>query len=114
MDKPSIFPAFINDLPEIDISLPGVEGRLFQGSSKQLVFFTLKAGAEIPMHEHGPQWGIVVDGELELTIGNQTKVHHKGDTYYIPPGVKHGGKALKDTFVIDLFDEADRYHPKSK
>jgi hypothetical protein len=39
-----IFPDIIKSLPGVDISIPGVEAWLAQGSDFQIVFFEIKAG----------------------------------------------------------------------
>ena len=103
------YPKIIKSLPKINIPIKSVVGHLMQSKENQLVFFEFNADSEIPMHSHGAQWGIVVDGKIELTIGDNTQVYQKGDQYYIPAGVKHGGKIFKGLKAIDFFDEKDRY-----
>lgn len=103
------YPDIIKALPKVSIPLPGADAFLFQGKANQLVFFEFNEDTEIPMHSHGAQWGIVVDGRIDLTIGNETKTYRKGDHYFIPPGVKHGGKIFKGFKAIDFFEEKDRY-----
>ncbi len=68
---------------------------------------------ELPFHSHGAQWGTVVEGEIELTIGGETKTYSPGDSYSIPAGVEHGAQIKSGTRVIDVFEEADRYPIKS-
>jgi quercetin dioxygenase-like cupin family protein len=50
-----------------------------------------------------------VEGEIEFTIGEETKVYRAGDSYSIPAGVEHGALIKSGTRVIDVFEEADRY-----
>jgi quercetin dioxygenase-like cupin family protein len=103
------YPDIIRSLPEINLPLSGAEARLLQSENNQLVFFDFGEDTEIPLHSHGAQWGIVVDGKIELTIGDKTRVYVKGDHYYIPSGVKHGGKIFAGFKAIDFFEERDRY-----
>lgn len=107
------YPEMIRDLPEIDISLEGVRGWLLQSEGKQAVFFDLEPIGEVPLHSHCAQWGIVLEGKMSLTIGEETKIYQKGDWYYIPEGVVHGATFLTRVQVIDVFDAPDRYKPKS-
>ena len=108
------FPKAITDLPEADILLKGVRGWIAQGENHQLVFFEMEPIAEIPEHSHNyPQWGIVVEGKMELTIGDETKVYEKGDEYLIPPHTNHSAKILTKARVIDLFKERMRYKLKA-
>ena len=107
------YPEMIRGLPEIEIPIEGVRGWLLQGQDKQVVFFDLLPIGEIPPHSHCAQWGLVLEGRMELTIGGETKIYQKGDWYYIPEGVVHSAKFLTRVHVIDVFDDAERYKPRS-
>ena len=106
------FPDMIEHLPEIDINLEGVLGRLLQAGDKQIVFFDLEPIGRIPPHSHGAQWGIVLSGEIEMRIDASTRVLRKGDSYYIPAGVEHEVRALMPSQAMDMFDEPARYKVK--
>ena len=103
------YPREIQKLPEADVPFPGVRGRLLQGPSEQLIFFDIDPIGEIKPHAHGAQWGVVLAGEMELTIGEQTRTYKKGDTYYIPAGVVHSAVFRTRFQAIDFFAEPDRY-----
>lgn len=106
------FPEMITRLAQADIALRGVRGWILQGRDHQLVFLDIEPADELPSHSHGEQWGIVVQGEMELTIGGESRVYRKGDSYHIPAGVMHGAKFLSHFRAIDFFADADRYRPK--
>ena len=108
----SPYPEVITGLPEADVPLEGVRGWLSQGLDHQIVFFEIEPIGEIPPHSHGEQWGIVVEGEMELTIGGETKRLGPGDSYHIPAGVVHGAKFLTHFRAIDVFADAARYKAK--
>ncbi len=55
------------------------------------------------------KWGTVVAGEIELTIGGETRSYGPGDSYSIPSGVEHGAVIMAGTIAIDAFEEPDRY-----
>ena len=107
------WPEIVREMPEADIPFEGVSGRLMQGPDQQLVFFDIEPIGEVAPHSHGAQWGIVVDGEMDLTIGGETKTLRKGDSYFILAGIVHSAKFRTKVRVIDLFADADRYHPKA-
>jgi quercetin dioxygenase-like cupin family protein len=107
------YPEFITRLPEVDLPIDGVRGWLAQARDHQVVFFDIDPIGAVPMHTHGDQWGIVVEGEMELTIGGETKRYGPGDSYYIPAGVEHGAKFLSHFRTIDVFGEPDRYKVKA-
>jgi len=106
------YPEMIRNLPEIDISLKGIQGWLLQGGDKQVAFFDIKPIGEVPSHSHSAQWGIVVEGEMKLTIGEETGIYRKGDWYYIPEGVTHSATFLTRVQAIDIFNEPERYKTK--
>ena len=106
------YPAEINELPEIEVPFSGVRGHLLQGPDQQLVFFDIEPIGEVTAHRHGAQWGVVLEGEMELTVGDETRTYRKGDTYYIPAGAVHSARFLSRTRVLDFFAEPQRYKTK--
>ena len=107
------YPEVITRLPEADIPFEGVKAWILQADMSQLVFFEFEADAKVPEHSHGyPQWGIVIDGKMELTINGKPRICVKGDEYVIPAGAKHFARFLCRTRVMDLFSEKNRYKPK--
>lgn len=68
---------------------------------------------DLPEHNHSyEQWGIVIDGEMELRVDGKVRLCKKGDEYLVPIGAMHGAKFLKKTRVMDFFSEKNRYTPK--
>ncbi|BEQ15274.1 cupin domain-containing protein [Desulfoferula mesophila] len=113
MSNQAPFSDFIRSLPEAALGLKGVTAYLLAAPQGQAVFFDLPAGASVPLHSHGAQWGIVVSGELELTIGDKTEIYRSGQSYSIPAGVLHGATTLAPSQVIDVFAEPNRYSPRA-
>jgi quercetin dioxygenase-like cupin family protein len=106
------YPEMIRGLPEVDIPFEGIRAWLLQGEKTQAVFFDLQPIGAVPPHSHCAQWGLVLDGKMELTIGGEAKIYQKGDWYYIPEGVTHSAKFLTRVFVIDVFDDPGRWKAK--
>ncbi len=109
-----IYPEIVTNLPEAEIKFSGVRGWLSQGEGHQVVFMEIQPIGKIPDHAHGAQWGIVVDGEMSLTIAGVTQTYHKGDHYYIPSGVVHSAEFKRKTYAIDFFADRNRYPIKNK
>jgi quercetin dioxygenase-like cupin family protein len=105
------WPAFIAALPGLDTPFPSeaVTMRALRGDQGLVVFFTFHRDFDVPMHSHGPQWGVLVKGQAVLTIGDQTRSYGPGETWDIPADVPHGGRIAAGTELIDVFAEADRY-----
>ena len=109
------YPTVITGLPEADLPFEGVKAWILQGEKQQLIFFEFVPTAKVPEHSHGyPQWGMVIDGEMKLTIDGKTRTVKKGDEYLIPVQAKHKATFVTKTRVMDLFSEKTRYKPKQR
>jgi len=107
------FDRVITGFPEADIQFEGVKAWVMQGENHQLVFFEMEPSAQVPEHSHTyPQWGIMIEGEMELTIDGKIRTCRKGDEYVIPARAKHSARFLHKSRVIDLFSENTRYKTK--
>ncbi len=106
------FPELITKLPEADVPFAGVRAWISQAPDHQVVFFDIEPTGGVTPHRHGEQWGIVVSGEMELTIGGRTTRYTAGGSYHIPAGVEHAARFLSRTRVIDVFADVDRYRVK--
>jgi len=103
------YPKMILDLPQADIPFKGVKGWLHQGEGRQIVFMSIDPIGEVSEHSHSEQFGVVLEGEMTLTIGGKSKRYGKGDSYYIPEGVPHSAVFHSAVKVIDMFNERERY-----
>ena len=108
----TIFPEPIINLPEADIPLKGLHAYLSQGSDHQIIFMSFSENVDLPEHSHEAQWGIVLEGKIEMTIDRVKGVYQKGDRYFIPKGVKHFGKIYAGYADVTFFNEKDRYSSK--
>jgi len=106
------YPEMITRLPRADIAFKGLQGWLFQGQDQQIVFMQIEPIGSVAEHTHGAQFGMVLDGEMSLTIGGVTSTYRKGDTYFIPKGMPHSAVFHSRVFVVDYFDEPARYKAK--
>lgn len=106
------FPDPILALPEADIPLKGIKAFLSQGENHQIIFMEFSEDIDLPEHSHESQWGIVLEGEIELVINGVKNRFKRGDRYFIPKGVKHYGKIFAGYADITFFDQKDRYNLK--
>ena len=108
------FPEVITGLSEADLPFKGVKAWIMQGEKHQLIFFEMDRSAQVPEHSHNyPQWGMVVDGEMKLTIDGKMRICRKGDDYLIPAKAKHYATFTSRSRVMDLFSEKARYKAKT-
>ena len=70
-----------------------------------LSYVTFQPDSILLTHSHpNEQTGIVIEGELKLTIGNETRLCKKGDAFTIPGNVEHSVvNGDKRTVVVDTF-----------
>ncbi len=110
----SVFPEPILNLPEADIPLNGIKAFLSQGQNHQVIFMEFTEDADLPEHSHESQWGIVLEGNIELIIEGVKSTFSKGDRYFIPKGARHSGKIFAGYADITFFDQRDRYQVKKE
>ena len=107
------FPAFVQSLPEADLPFSGLRGWLLQSASGQVLFNESDIELTVPEHSHGDQWGVVMDGKIDLTIGNNTQTYSRGDTYFIPAGTPHQARIYPGYRAVDYFADRNRYRTRS-
>lgn len=87
--------------------LPGFVGKFVHTNTMTVAHWEIKAGSKLPLHDHVHEQVVnMIDGQLEMTIGGATRVMTAGQTFAVPSGVPHEGKALTDCKVIDVFTPA--------
>ncbi|GIX04023.1 MAG: hypothetical protein KatS3mg113_1029 [Planctomycetaceae bacterium] len=95
------------DLQQIPVvePVPGCRLRTPYGQHLMLSYLEMEPHAEIPWHQHPhEQGGILLRGQLELSIGQETRVVQAGDLFIIPPHTPHRAKALdQPVTVLDVF-----------
>ena len=84
---------------------PGVNTRTFWGEQMLLSVTEVEANTEMPLHTHPEeQGGIIIEGELEMSIDGEVKLLKPGDMYIIPGNVEHYAKAYAVKAVaLDIF-----------
>lgn len=108
------YPAFVKSLPEADLPLKGFRGWLLQGQSGLCMFNEADVDVNVPEHSHGDQWGIIIDGRIDLTYGGTLHAFKRGDSYFIPGGTPHHAKIYAGFRAIDYFADKERYKAKLK
>lgn len=84
---------------------PGVRAYMLFGEGAMLDVVDLDPGAVVQQHSHPhEQLGIVLSGEIMMTIGGVEYPLGPEDAYQIPGGIAHGGQAgLQGCRVLDVF-----------
>ena len=83
---------------------PGWHGRYFDSANMTFGHYDFDEGAVIPAHSHAQEevWH-VIEGELEVTIGDLTERAGPGFVAIVPPDTSHEVRALTNgkAIVVD-------------
>src|SRR5208282_3097174 len=98
-------------MPFIDTSelktierLPGWKGRYFDSYNMTFGHYVFAAGSKIHEHSHPNEevWN-VIEGQLEVTIGNESRLAGPGCVAVVPPNTFHSVRAISNgrAIVVD-------------
>ena len=60
-----------------------------------MTFMEIAPNKEGIAHDHPfDQCGVVIEGEIEMAVGEERKLLRPMETYFIPAGVKHNWKTI--------------------
>ena len=107
-----IFPEPIRNLPQADIPFDGITAYLSQAQNHQILFMEFSEDVEVPEHSHEAQWGVVMEGKIDLIIEGTKHTYSKGDRYFIDKGKRHWAKVYAGYADISFFNEKDRWKAK--
>ena len=84
---------------------PGLVGHYVHGQQLTLGYVEIKAGSVLPKHNHvHEQITYILEGQLDMEIGEESCSLTAGMYYVIPSNVPHGAVAVTDCKVIDVFN----------
>ncbi len=98
----------LEDLPE-DVPRPQMRRRRVIGERMMLSEVFVEKGCDAPVHQHeNEQFLVLLAGRMRLTVGDgaggtREVVVEAGDVMHFPPNVPHGGVALEDCRILDVF-----------
>ncbi len=94
----------IDSLPSFT-PIPGIEMRVMTGGKMMANWVRIDPGVTVPTHAHEhEQIGLVLEGEIDLTIGNETRTLRPGQAYTIPGNLPHAATGgPQGCLVLDIF-----------
>lgn len=93
----------VPQLPSKEV-LEGYTARAIHTGTMTFIYWIVKKGAAIPLHSHlHEQVAHVLKGQFELTVDGKTEVLEPGKVAVIPPHITHGGRAVTDCELLDVF-----------
>ena len=104
-----------DDLPGFS-PIPGLVMQSVTGGKLMANWVTIEPHRVVPRHQHPhEQLGVMLEGALELTIGDETRLLRPGDAYTIPPNLPHSAATHEEgCVVLDVFTPPrEDYRPSS-
>ena len=82
----------------------GIIGKYIHGISSTLGWVNIKVNSVLPAHHHPhEQITLMIEGNMEMKIGEETFLLGPGDIHVIPSNVIHSAFAKTDCILIDVF-----------
>ena len=97
------------DLPALTLA-PGITSRPLIGSNLLASFVRYEPNSTAPPHAHvEEQLFILMEGEIELTLGGEARIMRAGDAAMIPSWVEHSARSLDaPAYQVDVFSPPRR------
>lgn len=93
----------LETLEEREIA-PGFHAKMVHSTNMTLAYWRIEEGAALPHHHHFHEQVVnLLEGEFEMTVGEERRVLTPGTVLVIPGDVPHGGKALTPCRILDVF-----------
>jgi quercetin dioxygenase-like cupin family protein len=84
---------------------PGWLGRFFHSQHMTFAYYEIQPGAGVHLHRHPNEevWH-VIEGEVEMVVGDDTRVVHGGEAAVVPADVEHSASTnqLCRAIVVDF------------
>jgi quercetin dioxygenase-like cupin family protein len=89
---------------ELEEFRPGIMSRAEIGTDLIMVCMEIDAGKEDTGHKHPfDQCGVVLEGQIEMFIGEERKLLAANESYFIPSGKQHGWETFdKPVRLLDV------------
>ena len=89
---------------KLDEFRPGILSKVESGKNLTMAFMEITPSKEGTAHDHPfDQCGIVIEGEIEMSVGEDKKLLKPMETYFIPAGVKHNWKTYSlSAKILDI------------
>jgi len=103
------FPEFIRGMSEVDIPNPSIHAWMAVDKC-QVLFYEVPEGSTSPDDSHANEWGLVIQGRVDITIDGVTRTYGPGDTYYVRDGEIHSVVNHPGLIAIAVFEGEDRFN----
>ncbi|MGI8903358.1 MAG: cupin domain-containing protein [Solirubrobacteraceae bacterium] len=72
---------------------PGWIGRFFHSEHMTFAYYEITPGSQLHLHHHSEEevWHII-EGELEMVLGDTTRIVHAGEAVVVPAEAEHSAR----------------------
>ncbi len=86
---------------KLDEFRPGISSKLESGANLAMAFMEIAPNKEGSAHDHPfDQCGIVLEGEIEMSVEEERKTMRPMETYFIPAGARHNWRTMSSSAKI--------------
>jgi quercetin dioxygenase-like cupin family protein len=88
---------------------PGILSKVESGKNLTMALMEIAPNKEGNAHDHPfDQCGVVLEGEIEMSVGEEKRLLRSMETYFIPAGVKHNWKTTSlPAKILDVVVKQD-------
>jgi quercetin dioxygenase-like cupin family protein len=103
-EAPGRYVDIVSDIEGVEF-VPGLLFRPLVGKDVMLSFVTYEPHTEAPRHAHAEEQVLyVLEGELEVDLGDETRMLRPGQAAVIPPHVPHAARTHElPCYQLDVF-----------
>lgn len=84
--------------------VPGYKVRFVHTDNMTFAYWNIDAGASLPEHSHPhEQVANIIEGRFDFNLEGEKRIIAPGDIVAIPSNARHGGRAVTDCRIIDVF-----------
>jgi quercetin dioxygenase-like cupin family protein len=89
---------------KLDEFRPGIWSKVESGKNLTMALMKIAPNKEGTAHDHPfDQCGIVIEGEIEMSLDEEKKLLRPMETYFIPAGIKHNWKTMSlSAKILDI------------
>ena len=93
----------LQELKEVE-NVPGYTARFIHSENMTIAYYTVKAGAPFPSHQHPhEQISNMLEGTMEFNLNGKVEMIEPGKIVVIPANTPHSGIAISDCKILDVF-----------
>jgi len=107
----SYYPEFFKTMSKPDVPMDGLTAFMMSDRA-QVIFYELPEGSTAAEHVNCDEWGLVIEGQVSVTMNSETTTYGTGETFFIPDGVPHSLVNHPGVVGITVFDDPARFPAK--